>query len=102
MEVDPRGESFSLDGGAPISDTEYLETQAQNLKSDRLAVSETTGCADRMRGDVRAWSPVVSGRLSADDACALGTLHATSARARELAAFLFPRRAPFLPAPDHF
>src|SRR5262249_55165632 len=27
IEVDPRGESFSLDGGAHSSDTEYLETQ---------------------------------------------------------------------------
>src|SRR5205814_1118389 len=39
IESDPSGESFSLDGGASSSDAQYLETQAQNLKSDRLAIS---------------------------------------------------------------
>ncbi|MGA8623071.1 MAG: polysaccharide biosynthesis tyrosine autokinase, partial [Candidatus Sulfotelmatobacter sp.] len=38
IEVDPPGEKFSLEGGAAGSDSEYLETQAQNLKSDRLAM----------------------------------------------------------------
>lgn len=38
IEVDPPGETFSLEGGNPASDADYLETQAQNLKSDRLAV----------------------------------------------------------------
>src|SRR4051812_44552718 len=38
IEVDPPGEAFSLEGGAPVSDGEYLETQAQNMKSDRLAI----------------------------------------------------------------
>jgi polysaccharide biosynthesis transport protein len=38
IEVDPPGEQFSLEGGAVGSDSEYLETQAQNLKSDKLAM----------------------------------------------------------------
>lgn len=38
IEVDPPGETFSLDGGISGDDSEYLETQAQNLKSDQLAV----------------------------------------------------------------
>jgi succinoglycan biosynthesis transport protein ExoP len=38
IEVDPPGEQFSLEGGASGSDAEYLETQAQNLKSDTLAM----------------------------------------------------------------
>ncbi|HXY03013.1 MAG TPA: polysaccharide biosynthesis tyrosine autokinase [Terriglobales bacterium] len=38
VEVDPPGEQFSLEGPALGSDAEYLETQAQNLKSDRLAI----------------------------------------------------------------
>lgn len=39
IEVDPPGENFSLEGGAVTGDAEYLETQAQNLKGDRLAVA---------------------------------------------------------------
>ena len=39
IEVDPPGETFSLEGGTSGSDSEYLETQAQNLKSDKLAVA---------------------------------------------------------------
>lgn len=39
IEVDPPGETFSLNGGALLSDSEYLETQAQNLKSGRLALA---------------------------------------------------------------
>ena len=38
IEVDPPGEVFSLDGNSNANDSEYLETQAQNLKSDKLAV----------------------------------------------------------------
>jgi len=38
IEVDPSGEVFSLENRASGSDAEYLETQAQNLKSDRLAI----------------------------------------------------------------
>jgi polysaccharide biosynthesis transport protein len=38
IEVDPPGEQFSLDGGSSESDSEYLETQAQNLKGDSLAM----------------------------------------------------------------
>jgi capsular exopolysaccharide synthesis family protein len=39
IEVDPPGETFSLDGTNGGSDEPYLETQAQNLKSDKLAVA---------------------------------------------------------------
>jgi len=38
IEVDPSGETFSLENRAVGSDAEYLETQAQNLKSDKLAI----------------------------------------------------------------
>jgi len=38
IEVDPSGEVFSLESRASGSDAEYLETQAQNLKSDKLAM----------------------------------------------------------------
>lgn len=39
LEVDPPGETFSLDGGNQgYSDSEYLETQAKNLKSDSVAI----------------------------------------------------------------
>ncbi len=38
IEVDPPGEQFSLEGSSAGSDAEYLETQAQNLKSDKLAL----------------------------------------------------------------
>jgi len=39
LEVDPPGETFSLNGSAGTSDAEYLETQAQNLKNSRLALA---------------------------------------------------------------
>src|SRR3984957_2264123 len=39
LEVDPPGETFSLNGNAGASDAEYLETQSQNLKSTRLALA---------------------------------------------------------------
>src|SRR3984893_9826366 len=38
MEIDPSGETFSLDGSAGATDAEYLETQAQVLQSGGLAV----------------------------------------------------------------
>jgi polysaccharide biosynthesis transport protein len=39
IEIDPPGEIFSLEnGGSMASDAEYLETQAQNLRSDHLAI----------------------------------------------------------------
>jgi succinoglycan biosynthesis transport protein ExoP len=38
IEIDPAGEVFSLEGNASSSDAEYLETQAQILQSDGLAV----------------------------------------------------------------
>ena len=39
LQVDPPGENFSLEGGSGTSDGEYLETQAQNLKTSRLALA---------------------------------------------------------------
>jgi polysaccharide biosynthesis transport protein len=39
LEVDPPGETFSLNGNAGSSDAEYLETQSQNLKNTRLALA---------------------------------------------------------------
>ncbi len=38
MEIDPSGETFSLDGSAGSTDSEYLETQAQVLQSGGVAV----------------------------------------------------------------
>ena len=38
IEIDAPGEIFSLEGGAATSDAEYLETQAQVLQTDSLAV----------------------------------------------------------------
>ncbi len=38
MEIDPSGETFSLDGSAGSTDAEYLETQAQVLQSGGVAV----------------------------------------------------------------
>src|SRR5437867_2054900 len=39
LEVDPPGETFSLNGSSGATDAEYLETQSQNLKNTRLAVA---------------------------------------------------------------
>jgi len=39
IEVDPPGESFSLNGSSSATDAEYLETQAQNMKSSKLALA---------------------------------------------------------------
>lgn len=38
VEIDPPGEVFSLDGNSAASDAEYLETEAQVLQTDNLAV----------------------------------------------------------------
>ena len=38
IEIDPAGEVFSLEGNAAASDAEYMETQAQILRSDAFAV----------------------------------------------------------------
>ena len=38
IEIDPPGEVFSLEGGASASDAEYLETEAQVLQTDNLAI----------------------------------------------------------------
>jgi predicted acetyltransferase len=58
--------------------------------------------ADSIVGDVGAWSQVVVGHLSGEEACALGLLQPSTPRAHALVAPLFPRRTPFLPVPDHF
>jgi predicted acetyltransferase len=56
----------------------------------------------RIEGDVRAWSQVFFGYHSLEDALALQRLRAYSESSAALAAGLFPRRAPFISAPDHF
>ena len=38
IEIDPSGEVFSLDGNSGANDAEYLETQAQVLQSDGVAI----------------------------------------------------------------
>src|ERR1700687_5061471 len=38
MEIDPSGETFSLDGSAGATSAEYMETQAQVLQSGGVAV----------------------------------------------------------------
>ncbi len=38
IEIDPSGEVFSLDGNSGSNDAEYLETQAQVLQSDGVAI----------------------------------------------------------------
>ncbi len=67
-----------------------------------LTIQDAAACHDRITGDVRIWSQVALGYLSGDDAIALNHLAATTDRACDLAAALFPRREPFLPLPDHF
>ena len=39
IEIDPSGERFSLNGSSGATDAEYLETQAQVLKGDSLAIA---------------------------------------------------------------
>ena len=38
VEIDPSGEKFSLNGATGATDAEYLETQAQVLQGDTLAI----------------------------------------------------------------
>ena len=57
---------------------------------------------NRVEGNVRAWSQVVVGHYSGGAACAYGRLQASTPAAARLLELLFPARAPFLPAPDHF
>ena len=79
IEVDPPGEQFSLEGGASGSDAEYLETQAQNLKSDKVAIEvihrlhldqnpELVGSSKPKEGDAAAY------QLSAGEYSALRSL----------------------------
>jgi predicted acetyltransferase len=58
--------------------------------------------AERIQGDVRAWTQVMTGHIGADDACALGLLQPLTPSARAFASFLFPQRVSFLPLTDHF
>ena len=39
VEVDPSGEKFSLNGASASTDAEYLETQAQVLQGESLAIN---------------------------------------------------------------
>jgi len=58
IEVDPPGETFSLDGGNGGGDNEtYVETQAQNLKSDKLAVAVIRQLPSGSRSDLVPDSP---------------------------------------------
>lgn len=73
------------------------QTLVRELISD-----ECPRFADRLSGDVRAWSQVLTGYRAGDDACALNLLQPSTPHAAELSAQLFPARAPYLPLPDHF
>jgi predicted acetyltransferase len=66
------------------------------------AGSESVNPRHRIEGDVRGWSQVLFGYHSLQDALALKRLRAYSEATAAAAARLFPRRAPFIPAPDHF
>jgi predicted acetyltransferase len=55
-----------------------------------------------IEGDVRVWSAVLVGYQSLGDALALNLLRSYSDATAALAAPLFPRRDPFIPAADHF
>ena len=67
-----------------------------------LPLNDAMACPDRLAGGVAVWTQIALGYVSGEDACALNQLSATSPRASDLAAALFPRRDPFLPLPDHF
>ena len=59
VEVDPSGEKFSLNGAPVPTDTEYLETQAQVLQGDTLAIEVIR----KLRLDQ---NPAVMGKLDAE------------------------------------
>jgi polysaccharide biosynthesis transport protein len=63
IEIDPPGEVFSLEGGASASDAEYLETEAQVLQTDNLAID----VIQKMRLDQ---NPEMVGRISGSKAAA--------------------------------
>ncbi len=81
------------------------------LRQD-AARSEETNCkptlldadtaADEIEGEARVWAKVAVGHIGGEDACSLGLLRPKTPRAAQMAASLFPARAPFLPALDHF
>lgn len=58
VEIDPSGEKFSLNGSSGAADAEYLETQAQVLQGDSLAV----GVVRKLHLDQ---NPAVMGKLDA-------------------------------------
>ena len=68
IEVDPPGEQFSLEGASSGNDSEYLETQAQNLKSDKLAMD-------------------VIRRLHLDQSSAMGARSDSGSKAGDLAVY---------------
>ena len=57
---------------------------------------------DHVWAEARQWVKVVVGHTGGMDACKRGLLRASTPHAVQLAAMLFPPRAPFLPALDHF
>ena len=59
-------------------------------------------CRDYVVGEIGAWSAVIVGHLGAAEACHSGALKASTPPAASIASRLFPERAPFLPAADHF
>ncbi|HLJ55308.1 MAG TPA: GNAT family N-acetyltransferase [Chthonomonadaceae bacterium] len=64
--------------------------------------SIVTGNIPIVAGDIHGWSAVAVGHVGGREACDAGLLRASSPAAAEMASALFPRRAPFIPAADHF
>jgi polysaccharide biosynthesis transport protein len=71
IEVDPSGEKFSLNGASASTDAEYLETQAQVLQGDSLAL----GVVRKLRLDQ---NPALMGKLDPADLPASNTRPANS------------------------
>ena len=88
----PNGASAALMAGAGYGAPALRE----------VSLSEALRHKDRLEGDARAWAQVIVGHLSGGDACASGLLTASTPRVRDDAERLFPKRSPFVPAPDAF
>ncbi len=88
----------SLMQSAPTMTTIEGDGKATHIR----AGGESANPRHRIEGDVRAWSQVFFGYHSLEDSLAMRRLRAYSEATAALAAALFPRRAPFIPAPDHF
>ena len=87
IEIDPPGEVFSLDGAAATSDAEYLETEAQVLQTDNLAIDvvrkmhldrypELTGDTKDQTPTAPAPAPSDAEQLTATEKAALGGFRA--------------------------